>query len=305
LRIHLAGTSALAVVVACAAAPAPVRAQAACQREVCLDAVETGSALTFVAENGRFFDMRLVLELTQTRNLLPLRPAPQSWILPPRSRLPLLTLHTIDAEAASHYDYRWDVFLGNPQAHHDDSVRYRLPFDARSPRLLLQGIAGTFSHMGSYTYSFDFLMPVGTPVRAARGGVVARVLAGYTRGGPIEGLRDRANLVTVRHVDGTYGEYVHLDAGGSVVREGEPVWTGQLLAYSGNTGFTSEPHLHFMVWKATADGRFASVPIRFDDGTDQGYVPREGLSYGAAYDPGGLLVGSPASISYSAPAGSP
>jgi murein DD-endopeptidase MepM/ murein hydrolase activator NlpD len=171
---------------------------------------------------------------------------------------------------------------GDPAARHDDTVRYRLPFEASTSRLLLQGVAGSFSHGGPYTFSFDFKMPVGTLVLAARSGLVVRVIDGFAQGGPAPSLRDRANLVTIRHADGTFGEYVHLSQHGALVREGQEVDTGQPIAHSGATGFTSEPHLHFMVWKATADGRFETVPIRFDDGTAEGFQPRQGLWYGDA-----------------------
>jgi murein DD-endopeptidase MepM/ murein hydrolase activator NlpD len=146
-------------------------------------------------------------------------------------------------------------------------------------------VGGSFSHTGPYTYSFDFQMPAGTLVLAARAGVVVRVIEIFTRGGPSPGLRDQANLVTVRHADGTFGEYVHLCPHCVLVREGDRVEAGQPLARSGQTGFTSEPHLHFMVWKATADGQFETVPIRFDDGSVEGFVPRQDLSYGGKSSP--------------------
>lgn len=71
------------------------------------------------------------------------------------------------------------------------------------------------------------------------------------------------NHVVVRHDDGTCGVYAHLRRGSVAVREGEQVRAGQVLAEVGNTGNTSEPHLHVQVmdraWPTTAAG----VPMRW------------------------------------------
>ena len=48
---------------------------------------------------------------------------------------------------------------------------------------------------------------------------------------------------------------------------------------SGDTGFSSGPHLHFMVWKRQPDLSLTTVPIRFDDHTALGFVPGRGVEY--------------------------
>ena len=58
----------------------------------------------------------------------------------------------------------------------------------------------------------------------------------------------------VLHDDGTLGEYMHLSPSGVEVEPGQRVERGQELALSGNTGFSSTPHLHFQVMTATDDG---------------------------------------------------
>lgn len=168
--------------------------------------------------------------------------------------------------------------FATPGAVHDAEVRYRLPFDTSVSRKLTQGINGSFSHRGRHEYSFDFDMPVGTPVQAARPGRVVSVIDGFTQGGPTESLAGRANLVRVLHDDGTYGEYVHL-APGIAVQAGESVAAGNLLGSSGNTGYTAGPHLHFAVWRMDEEGDVRTLPIRFDDGSERGVEPLEGLYY--------------------------
>jgi murein DD-endopeptidase MepM/ murein hydrolase activator NlpD len=67
----------------------------------------------------------------------------------------------------------------------------------------------------------------------------------------------------VRHSDGTLGEYLHLLKGSLKVEAGDSVAAGQLLALSGNSGYTRGPHLHFMVFRAKDSKTRESLPIRF------------------------------------------
>jgi len=164
-------------------------------------------------------------------------------------------------------------------ATHDPAARYALPFDPSVPRRLTQGVNGEFSHTGRHGYSFDFAMPEGTPVLAARAGEVVHVSDGYTEGGRSRSLVNRANAVQVLHADGTWATYAHF-APGLEVAEGQRVEAGDLLGRSGNTGYTTHPHLHFAVWRRGEGGDVRTVDVRFDDGSPQGFVPAEGLYYG-------------------------
>jgi murein DD-endopeptidase MepM/ murein hydrolase activator NlpD len=152
-----------------------------------------------------------------------------------------------------------------------------MPFGGDAPREVGQGPNGRYSHRGRLGWAFDFAMPEGTPILAARGGIVAEVLDGFTEGAPNKGLRDKANRVHVLHADGTFGEYAHLRKGVAVA-VGDAVRTGQRLGASGNTGYTTRPHLHFHVWRRAADGERETVEIRFDDG-GAGLVPVAGAYY--------------------------
>jgi murein DD-endopeptidase MepM/ murein hydrolase activator NlpD len=71
----------------------------------------------------------------------------------------------------------------------------------------------------------------------------------------------RANLIRVLHDDGTMAMYAHLKADGVLVRPGQRVQAGDVIGLSGNTGFTSGPHLHFAV-QANRDMRLVSIPFR-------------------------------------------
>ena len=120
-------------------------------------------------------------------------------------------------------------------------------------------------------------MPIGTPILAARAGRIVHVADGYTEAGTSEEFLPAANAVTVLHDDGTFATYAHLDPGAGV-REGMHVLTGEPLGFSGNTGFSTGPHLHFSVWKGAYDGQ-KTLNVRFYDGKPQGFVPRERRAY--------------------------
>jgi murein DD-endopeptidase MepM/ murein hydrolase activator NlpD len=66
----------------------------------------------------------------------------------------------------------------------------------------------------------------------------------------------------VRHSDGSQAFYGHLKYNGVLVNVGDTVRTGQIIALSGSTGYSALPHLHFMVWGPTPQGR-SQIPSRF------------------------------------------
>ena len=101
---------------------------------------------------------------------------------------------------------------------------------------------------GSDEYAVDWTMPVGTPVYAAREGMVVGMRDYMTQGGPDP--KYDANYVYVRHTDKTIASYQHLMTKGVTVRAGDQVSRGTLIGHSGNTGFSTEPHLHFCIFRA-------------------------------------------------------
>ena len=154
------------------------------------------------------------------------------------------------------------------------STRYGLPFDPVFPRYLTY----TDTHTGRNRHALDFVLPTGTPVWAAREGVVARVVDGFTEGGLDPALMNSANLVAVLHADGTFALYVHLSPG-IPVKEGERVARGQVIGASGHTGFSSGPHLHFVVCRNGVDG-VTSIPFRFGAPGTAGFLPKIGSYVG-------------------------
>jgi hypothetical protein len=171
----------------------------------------------------------------------------------------------------------------------DPSVRpepyaYALPFGVGQEHRVIQGFHGDFSHRGSNEFAVDFACPEGTPVLAARDGLVVATHDGAAQNGTTYDYLDyqRTNFVVVLHGDGTLGEYMHLATGGVRVRAGDRVRRAQYIALSGNTGYSTTPHLHFQVMTAAPDGRDArSFPFEFEIAPGRSERPVEGRVYRA------------------------
>lgn len=165
------------------------------------------------------------------------------------------------ARRSLNYSVNW--VGGVLDAQHDSNAVYYYPFAPGKTYRLVQGFGGGFSHYGPSKYAVDFAMPVGTPVHAARGGTVIDVEYRNDKGGSSRRYARYANYIVILHEDGTTGEYYHLRKNGVVVRQGDRISAGQLIGYSGNTGFSSMPHLHFAVYKAMENAKYQSIPFTF------------------------------------------
>jgi murein DD-endopeptidase MepM/ murein hydrolase activator NlpD len=154
---------------------------------------------------------------------------------------------------------------------------YVLPYPAGEAYPLYQGNCTLGGHHGPYRYSYDFLMPVGATVTAARAGVVAEILQGPETPGAID------NWVKVMHADGTIAAYSHLLR--ALVAIGDAVETGDVIGLSGNTGRTGgTPHLHFHVTACSEPVSCGTLPVTFRNaGAGPGPLPT-----GAVYPALGL-----------------
>jgi murein DD-endopeptidase MepM/ murein hydrolase activator NlpD len=125
-----------------------------------------------------------------------------------------------------------------------DTYVYNLPFKEGSKYKVIQGYGGLFSHR--YTAALDFNMPEGTPVCAAREGIIYAYKDDSNEGGPFSKYQRKANYIIIQHNDGSYACYWHLQKNGVLVKNGR-VAKGQVIGYSGKTGFVYRAHLHFSV----------------------------------------------------------
>ncbi len=146
------------------------------------------------------------------------------------------------------------------------SSPYRLPWTGGVTRLCIQGNRAIVSHRGWEEFAYDFAMPVGSNVCAARGGTVLNVDVEHDG----NGRHADNNLIMVDHGDGTIGWYLHLRQGGSFVKPGQRVRQGVAIGASGNVGMSLLPHLHFDV---TDDGGVL-LPVTFADVDSDEGIPR-------------------------------
>jgi hypothetical protein len=138
---------------------------------------------------------------------------------------------------------------------------YVLPYPVGSTYYVSQANCSTGGHHGPYKYSYDFVMPIGTTVTAARAGVVAEIRMKFRNGQPGEG---ESNWVKIRHADGTIAAYSHLTEHGTLVNIGDHVVAGQPIGLSGNTGNTGGlPHLHFHLCPCSEPVDCGTLPVTF------------------------------------------
>jgi murein DD-endopeptidase MepM/ murein hydrolase activator NlpD len=114
---------------------------------------------------------------------------------------------------------------------------------------LSQGIRGT-THHDRMEYAYDLATSIGTPVYAMRAGRVIGVQDRYPdTGGGAENV-SKFNYVFIEHDGGYRSAYLHLKQGFRSqvqIKAGDTIEIGQLIGYSGNSGWSSGPHLHVEV----------------------------------------------------------
>lgn len=129
---------------------------------------------------------------------------------------------------------------------YDSDYIYDLPFQKGKSFKVYQGYNGTFSHQNEN--SLDFVMPEGTEITAARDGKVIEAVQTNNKGCPTIDCANLANYVSILHSDGSIAQYYHLKQNGVKVNIGDIIKKGDVIALSGNTGWTNGPHLHFVCY---------------------------------------------------------
>lgn len=231
---------------------------------------ETDEGLSISAKNDNIYTVTVDIHFV-LNNFKATKGNPLTLIIPAKKEQFVTDLLPIDVNKSANMSVKYSFYEGDIFAEHDDKMAYRLPYKRGTKRMVDQGYNGSFSHYGNSKYAIDFNMPEGTEVYAARAGLVTDLQEKYKNGGNNERFLDEANYVSVLHNDGTYAQYSHLMENGAKVRVGQRVKAGELIGYSGSTGFVTGPHLHFVVLKAKKGGGFISLPVKFatKDGIQQ------------------------------------
>ncbi|CAL2083176.1 Peptidase_M23 domain-containing protein [Tenacibaculum sp. 190524A05c] len=185
---------------------------------------------------------------------------------------PVLTLSEKDTLSILK-NYKFSIKYGTSYfiKKYDTLYNYALPFLKGKRYKIIQGNNTNFTHKGLSRYAIDFRMNVGQTICAMRDGVVVGLKKDSNKGGRSKKFKNDGNYILLYHEDGLYTQYVHLKKDGVLVKKGDSVKKNQPIGYSGNTGYSTEPHLHFGVYKITKKG-FASIPYILDSIPSRKYV---------------------------------
>lgn len=226
---------------------------------------DTGAERTMTFVNKLAGPVAVELEFVDSINVAAEPPLPLRTVLGGFEQRVVAKAFPADRYQDSRYGLRYTAAPGDPSAQHDDGVRYSVPFANGVRFVLAQGFNGAYTHTGTQSrYAVDLGVDEGTPVLAAREGVVMMVEEDFFGAGlDKEKFGSRANHVRILHSDGSMGVYAHLKLESATVSPGQRVRRGQQLGLSGNTGFSTGPHLHFAV-QVNRGMELTSVPFRFE-----------------------------------------
>lgn len=164
-----------------------------------------------------------------------------------------------------------------------NNFAYRLPYKHKTSHHVGQGFNTENTHSGLNKYAIDWNMPIGTPIYAARSGYVIELKENSNATGKTKEFINMANYIKILHKDGSFATYAHLKQNGVVATKNQHVSKGTLIGYSGNTGYSTGPHLHFHIAKPYFDKNNMTeltIPFKFTNCKSQTpFIPKEGKKY--------------------------
>lgn len=208
--------------------------------------------------------IQVEFRLVDSINVVTIPSLPRSFVIPAESTVEVFDISPKVGGKGWRYSYIYEIVPGSPEARHDANEYYSLPYSHGQRFPISQSFHGVYSHNTPQSaYAVDFAMAEGTPIHAARGGIVMDVARDFYSGGVNrQKYGARANFIQILHDDGTLGLYAHLRWESVLVVPGDRVRRGAVIAKSGNTGYSTGPHLHFAV-QINEGMRLVSVPFRF------------------------------------------
>ena len=226
--------------------------------------VRTKKGFELYLENHAYFDVTIELKATELINLSSSEALPFVGSFPAQSRTKILDLSVQDPREKSQFQTFFNATIGRINPRYDKKYLYALPYARGESYLLTQGFNGGHTHKEQSAYALDFKMDEGTRIYAMREGVVVALEEKQTEHGYSPAFAEKSNHIIIQHDDGTMAMYGHLQPNGVKVKLGQKVYKHAFIGLSGNTGYSSGPHLHVHI-SAVKDLKTGpiSVPFRF------------------------------------------
>ena len=218
---------------------------------------------SFYVNNDYFSPVTFSYALKERRNITTSRSVPLRIEVAPQSKVKVLELKPSNPDYGWRYSYSYKFKVGDLNPRHDSNCYYLPPVPAGGAYRISQAFNGNFSHNNRHSrFAVDIAMPIGTDVIAARGGIIIDRDTEYVLSGLSKKFLSKANAIRILHADGTIAVYAHLQFRSMKFYEGEVVQAGQVIGRSGNTGYSTGPHLHFAI-HANQNMQINSVPFKF------------------------------------------
>jgi len=218
---------------------------------------------TIFAKNDYFVPITLKYWLEESINMHTNPKLPLTVEVKPHSKLKVVELSRNELYGGWKYRTNYKSQFGTLNPTHDADCYYLPPVPAGRSFRITQAFNGKFSHSGSYNqYAVDIAMPLGTDVLAARAGIIFQRITDYVLNGQTEEIKRKSNVLRIMHSDGSIAIYAHLQFRSMNFYVGDVVKAGQVIGKSGNTGFSTGPHLHFGI-HSNIRMVMKSIPFQF------------------------------------------
>ncbi|MGZ4955664.1 MAG: peptidoglycan DD-metalloendopeptidase family protein [Methylobacter sp.] len=199
---------------------------------------------------------------------------PGRFVVEPGKSDTLFQINALNEQESWRLALKYRYIIGSPLSHYSSKASYLPPIAPNAAFQISQAFGGSFSHNDEQNqYAVDIMMPVGTPIYASRSGIVLEAEDDFYNGGTNKVYTSEANNIRILHDDGSMAIYAHLELEKAQVHPGMAVAAGQLIGYSGNTGFSTGPHLHFAV-QINQGMELVSVPFTFINQQGQAVEPK-------------------------------
>ena len=223
---------------------------------------KSGTTYKVFADNEEFSPMSAAFKFT-LMNMKSTLKSDEIIVIPARAKKFLVTTVSV-VQANKNYRFQYGVkynFGDVTLQKFDDSYIYSLPFEKGKTYRIDQGYNGNFSHQNQN--SLDFNLKKGDKIFAVREGIVVDTEEKYNQRCLTYECAKMNNKIIILHPDGTFAEYAHLHQNGVEINRGDKVEKGQLIGYSGDTGWTNGPHLHLSVYLNRLEGDRVYIKTKF------------------------------------------